>query len=342
MVKAKTTDEMLDAAIQGLDSPPARTRQGDAVAKQPDPRLFNRRHKLAELVSGDVVERTVRMVDPSTCRMWAHHNRRYAELNDTNCADLLEGIKAEGGQQFAAIVRELSDDPEHRYEVICGARRHWAISYLRAHNYPSFKFVVEVRELTDEEAFRLSDVENRDRTDISDYERAIDYLGALKRYYEGKQKAMAERLNVSESWLSKYLDLARLPKAIVEAYATHEDFRVKHGVTLKPFLRTKEQQARVMAGAEDLKKEQAVLRAAGHQPIAGPVVVARLKAAAAQPRKSRARVIGEYGTAKGQTFLTVKRAGGGKVMMELLPRIGASREEFLSACAKAFDAVVGD
>ena len=63
-------------------------------------------------------------------------------------------------------------------EVICGARRHWTITWLRANNYPRFRYLIEERELTDEEAFRLADIENRDREDISDYERAVDYVEA--------------------------------------------------------------------------------------------------------------------------------------------------------------------
>ena len=35
--------------------------------------------------------------------------------------------------------------------------------------------------MSDEEAFRLADIENREREDISDYERAIDYGDAIAR-----------------------------------------------------------------------------------------------------------------------------------------------------------------
>ena len=64
-----------------------------------------------------------------------------------------------------------------------------------------------MREIGDEEAFRLADLENRARDDLPDFERAKDYLRALSAYYEGRQKTMAERLKVSESWLTRYLDL---------------------------------------------------------------------------------------------------------------------------------------
>jgi ParB family chromosome partitioning protein len=151
--------------------------------------------------------------------MWAGHNRDYALLNEERCADLIESIKAQGRQEIPAIVRRLSGDDGFEFEVICGARRHWSISWLRSHNYPDFKFLVDVREMGDEEAFRLADIENRARDDLTDLERARDYLRALTAYYDGRQKTMAERLKVSESWLTRYLDLARLPDELTTAFA---------------------------------------------------------------------------------------------------------------------------
>ena len=141
--------------------------------------------------------------------------RDYAALNEATCADLIESFKAEGRQNFPAIVRRVESDSEHEWEVVCGARRHWTAGWMRAHHQPDFKFLVEPRELTDEEAFRLADLENRSRRDLSDYERAHDYARAVERYYGGSQQQMAERLEVSRSWLSRYLELARLPAEIV-------------------------------------------------------------------------------------------------------------------------------
>ena len=95
---------------------------------------------------------------------------------------------------------------------------------------------MEERELTDEEAFRLADIENRDREDISDYERARDYAQAVEHYYDGKQKRMAERLEISEGWLSRYLQLAKLPDEVVAAFASIRDLHEVHARTLKPLL----------------------------------------------------------------------------------------------------------
>lgn len=196
--------------------------------------LSDRKNTLSNLVNGGLEEKTLLWVDPKVCRMWEHHNRRYDLLNEQRCRDLIDGFKSQGKQEFPAIVRKV-EDAEHQYEVVCGARRHWTVSYLRENNYPHFKFLIEVRELSDEEAFRVSDVENRDRSDISDYERAVDYARAVKLFY-GSQKKMAERLEVSQAWLSRYLDLSKIPNDVVDLFSDVSFLTIERGRKLKPWL----------------------------------------------------------------------------------------------------------
>ena len=188
--------------------------------QKPGSRFLKRSTTIGENLAGGREEKVLHWVEPETCRMWERHNRDYALLTEDNCRDLIDGIRAQGRQEFPAIVRRIKGG-DHQYEVICGARRHFAVSWLRAHNYTQFKYLVEVRDLTDEEAFRLADIENRDRDDISDFERAKDYAQAIGLYYGGKQKAMAERLEVSEAWLSRYLALAKLPDRYREVLEMH-------------------------------------------------------------------------------------------------------------------------
>ena len=95
-------------------------------------------------------------------------------------------------------MRTVTDSPDYDYEVICGARRHWSVSFLKSVEHRQIKFLIEVRDLDDEAAFRLSDVENRARDDISDYERALDYRTAVEDFYNGVARRMAERMEVTE------------------------------------------------------------------------------------------------------------------------------------------------
>lgn len=244
--------------------------------------LAGRENRLAELAAGKVISRTHELVDPARCRMWSGHNREYAQLTEERCADLIESIKAQGRQEMPAIVRRVRDDPAYDFEVICGARRHWSVSWLRNHNYPEFRFLVDIRELSDEEAFRLADLENRAREDLSDLERARDYLRALDAYYEGRQKVMAERIKVTESWLSRYLDLARLPAELMVAFPNPHDLKIKHVLALKPLLKPEDRRQRVFAEAKRLSKQSG--EGASALPI--PDIIRALAAAGDAPKRS--------------------------------------------------------
>ncbi|MGY6633142.1 MAG: ParB/RepB/Spo0J family partition protein [Alkalilacustris sp.] len=266
---SKRHDAIFDDVLKGLDGE-------DAGADRAGARFLRRTNALAETANRE--EKTLHWVDPEDCVMWEGHNRAYGLLTEENCRDLIDSMRAQGRQEFPAIVRRRAGDGPP-YEVICGARRHFAVSWLRANTYPQFRYLVEVRDLTDEEAFRLADLENRDRADLSDLERARDYARALKLYYGGKQKAMASRLEVSEAWLSRYLALAKLPEAIVEAFPHPADLRELHARRLRPALADPAARARLLAEAEAIAAERRAGRGVG-----AAAVVARLNAAAAGPR----------------------------------------------------------
>jgi ParB family chromosome partitioning protein len=276
--------------------------------------LGARENRLAELTSGASITRVQELVDPARCQIWQGHNRDYAALNAANCADLIESFQAEGRQNFPAIVRRIAGDPEHSYEVICGARRHWVVSWMRTHGHPDFKFLVEPRDLSDEEAFRIADLENRSRRDISDYERARDYARAVERYYGGSQQRMAERLEVSKSWLSRYLELARLPQEVIAAFSSPHVIGISHCAVLAPLLRTPDHKDRIMAEAHRLSAEQAGLVSEGAPAIQPAVVMKRLVAARKEAVPSRkARNLREHivRSLDGVVVARGKRAGRG-------------------------------
>ncbi len=290
-------------------------------------RFLKRQNALSD--SGEREEKVLRWVDPASCVMWDRHNRAYDLLSAENCRDLIDSLKAQGQQEFPAIVRRLPAGQGADYEVICGARRHFAVSWLRANNYPQFRYLIEVRELSDEEAFRLADIENRDRADLSDYERARDYLQALDLYYGGKQKAMASRLEVSEAWLSRYLYLARLPRAVVDAWPQITEFKELHARTLRPMLQ--DAGDKVLAEAEAIAVEQAAARRGNGAFVAVPKVLARLKTAAYGTKPSSEDEVIETADETGG-LLVVRR--GRKIRLEFRQDISkkalqAAMDEFI-------------
>ena len=248
--------------------------------------LENRGNALSERSTGQLEDKIHRWVDPKVCKMWAHHNRRYDLLDQTRCQDLIDSFRAQGRQEFPAIVRKC-EDAEYQYEVIAGARRHWTVSWLNDNNYPEFKFLIEVRDLTDEQAFRLSDVENRDKLDISDYERAVDYKNALGLYYK-TQKEMAGRLEVSEGWLSRYLTLAELPSEGAAALGSIVDIKIQHGRDLKPLMKGRQQRLALTKAATDIQLLQRERERGDRKLLEGNQVVRLLKQAANAPAEKQA------------------------------------------------------
>ncbi|WP_341212793.1 ParB/RepB/Spo0J family partition protein [uncultured Limimaricola sp.] len=287
---SKKHDDIFNDVLKGLDEAEGapETKAPEEGTGRAQTRFLKRSTAMSEQVTGGRQEKVLRLVDPASCVMWAGHNRAYELLTPDNCADLIEGMKAQGQQEFPAIVRRLrpagqGDGPE--FEVICGARRHFSVSWLRANTYPQFRYLIEERELTDEEAFRLADIENRDREDISDFERARDYARAVEAYYGGRQNLMAERLQVSPGFLSRFLQLARLEPEIVAAFGSIRDIKEVHARQLRPLLAEPDLREAVLAEARVITQEGAAL--------AGPAVLSRLRAAGkpTTPRKSTDVVI---------------------------------------------------
>ena len=303
--------------------------------------LADRETRLSQLAGGNAVTRFQELVDPARCRVWEGHNRDYAALSEETCADLIESFKAEGRQNFAAIVRRVEGDPDHDWEIICGARRHWSVSWMRAHERPDFRFLIEPRELTDEEAFRLADLENRNRRDLSDYERARDYARAVERYYGGSQQQMAERLEVSKSWLSRYLELARLPAEVVAAFATPHAIGISHAAILAPLLRADDQRGRIIAEAGRLAGERAELVARGESPPSPAGILQRLTAAARTPTMARRAAGSKEHVVRSPEGAVVARgqsAGrGGGVMISFPAPAKHARPALVSAVEEILD-----
>ena len=273
---------------------------------------------------------------PNECRIWAFHNRRYDLLDEKSCSDLIEGFRESGRQELAGIVRRVTDDSGYEYEVIAGARRHWTCEHL------GWKYLAEIRDLTDEEAFILSDVENRTRSDISDYERAIDYRRALteilseKGQREGRSKSamtqaeFAKRLGKSEGWLSQFLYLASLPAEIVAAFPKITDIGLSHGRELKPLLDKPSSREKLVKEAQALLQDES--RSA--------VTVMKRLLAAGQDRKKMmqtSNVLGVFEGKEGKKAITVKRKGKRDLSIEL-NRLGVkSKEEAMELIQKALD-----
>ncbi|MBK5965277.1 hypothetical protein CCR95_14565 [Thiocystis minor] len=272
-------------------------------------------------------------IDPNQCRPWQFHDRDICGLNEESCADLLNGFKEAGRQITPGLVRPLRDDPQgFHYEVLVGVRRWWVCRHM------GWQFEAEIGNPDDGEAFLVSDVENRSRTDLSDWERAWKYRKALKEIYSAEgvasgratevltQEALAARLGQSATWLVRLLDLADLPPEVVAAFPATSEILVNHGRRLKVYLDEPAARARIITKANEI--------AAGSKKSA-KAVVAALELAGKLTPKGDGKRIGSYVGSKGVSAVSVLRKGRRDLRIDLTTSSVRDVEEALALVAQA-------
>jgi ParB family chromosome partitioning protein len=298
--------------------------------------LLGRESALARVASGEVKQVTQLLLDPARVKIWAGNARNQMRLTEETCRDLIDSIRAEGGQKVPAVVRHLKGDPDYDYELIAGTRRHFAISWLRANSYPDMKLLVQVADLDDEAAFRLADIENRARKDISDIERARNYADAVERHYGGRSARMAERLNLSKGWLSKMLKAATLPDAVVAAFANPQDLSLNPAYKLAVAYGESAARASAMtAEAERIAAQNAATSSMDGEVAPSAEVIKRLLGAStegdakAKPPAPKAVEPFEITNANGRLVCAVKSVTRQGVTVHLPVATGMSRHEIL-------------
>jgi ParB family chromosome partitioning protein len=223
--------------------------------------------------------RTAVSIRPGDCSVWDGNPRDVPRLTAENCRSLIDSIAREDGNRIPVLVRLNPPGSERPYELLVGSRRRFAIEWLNNNGRPEIRLNAAIVELSDEEAFRLADIENREREDITELDRARSYQNAVDRFYAGVQSRMAEALSLSNSQLSRLLALAQMPDEVVAAFATREELRVRHSEVLMPILRRPEPRERVIAAAKQICGEQYRLAAEGKRLIPAATVLLRLKQA---------------------------------------------------------------
>lgn len=256
------------------------------AAQSGSARSFTARRLEGFTEAARMVKRPTIRLKPSECSIWPGNARDYALLTEDRVRSLIDSIQAENGNRIPVVVRRTKN-AALEYELVIGTRRHWAISWLNANHYPDIELVAIIEDLDDEAAFRLADIENREREDISDLERGANYKAAVETYYEGVQARLADRVKLSKSMLSRYIGLTEIPQSIVSAFSSPMDLQVRHGDKLLPPLRTPALREKMELAAKDIAAEQSFRQSGDEEPISGGEVVARLIKATAASRSGR-------------------------------------------------------
>ncbi|MFC0204675.1 ParB/RepB/Spo0J family partition protein [Novosphingobium soli] len=243
--------------------------------------------RLAGMVQGAGRSRTAISIRPADCSVWDGNPRDVPGLSVESCRSLIESIAQEDGNRIPVLVRHNPPEAEQPYQLLVGSRRRFAVDWLNHNGRPEIRLNAMIVDLSDEEAFRLADIENRERQDITELDRARSYQAAVDRFYNGVQSRMAEALNLSNSQLSRLLALAQMPDEVVEAFATREELRVRHSEVLTPLLRRPEQRERLIFAARAIGQDQQRRAATGERMIPAAAVLTRLKQAAQEGTPAR-------------------------------------------------------
>lgn len=322
------TDSLDDNDGEAREKPTTAPSQRSSRPGQRNGYLADRERTMADQSAR--VYAVQRLVDPSECRVWSRHNRFYEYLSEERCQDLIDSIRTEGRQLQPAIVRELAEPTEEgiRFEIIAGARRHWAVSWLRRVEKLDIPYFVEVREMSDEQAFLLSDSENRDRQDLTDYERALDYKRALDEFYEGRVATLCQKLSLSRQHLYRLLFLADMPEVVIEALGGFLEINERMIRPLKPLLDDEGKRKEVIERAEAIAAEQRRARA-GEGVAVAPAAAMRHLLGKSEKTPETPNIAVTDGN--GNRLAWVTRQSGTGLAIQVNRRVVQSKEEMRHA-----------
>jgi len=150
-------------------------------------------------------DETIISVDPNKIKNWELHDRPESELG--NIEGLAQDFKAIG-QQLPCIVRKLTNEPEHEYELIAGERR-W-----RAAKLAKINLKIIIKDITDKEAALIQSIENESRKGLSDYAKGMQYHKLIENNVL-TQKDLIDRLGKTKQYISALLSFSKIPKDVI-------------------------------------------------------------------------------------------------------------------------------
>ncbi len=160
--------------------------------------------------------REVVQVSPFRCRVWGGNERLDESLSEESCRAELASVQ-QHGQLLPALGRRIAHDSAHDFEIICGARRLFVARHLNV------QLLLEIRDLTDREAAVALDIENRQRKDLSPYERGRSFSTWLRAGLFESQDELARVMKISPAQVSRLLKVAQLPAVLVNAFPSPVD-----------------------------------------------------------------------------------------------------------------------
>lgn len=159
-------------------------------------------------------------VATDACTVWVGNTRDIAGKPPASFEDLKASL-LQVGQTVPAIARVCAERPQE-LEIIAGACRLAAIRKINDGRLPTeqMPIIVELRDLTDEEAIKVVDAENRGRSGMSPIEKARFYARAIPVIY-ATESLLADALGLDKSTVNRTLAIVRLPPAVLNLIEDH-------------------------------------------------------------------------------------------------------------------------
>jgi len=174
-----------------------------------------------------------RKLDPAAIGRSKWANRDASAFLGTDWEKFKEEIGSAGGNVQPIMVRRIRV-PEGvgrsyppgvsstvSYEIVFGHRRHQACLEL------GLPVLAAVAEVDDRELFVQMERENRNRADLSAWEQGVMYANALDEGLYPSNRQLATSIGRDLSDVGRAISLARLPTAVIEAFARPVDLQFR-------------------------------------------------------------------------------------------------------------------
>ena len=189
-----------------------------------DERLALENKQLHEKLAEFDNARPTRMLKPELVKPSKWANRHEASFTGEDFKAIKLEIENSGGNVQPIKVRPIAGSDQ--YEIVFGHRRHRACLELE------IDVLAIVEELSDLQLFAEMDRENRQRKDLRPYEVGVMYARALDEGLFPSAKKMSEAIGVDLGQIGKALNLARLPKEVIDCFRSPLDLQYRWSAPL--------------------------------------------------------------------------------------------------------------
>jgi ParB family transcriptional regulator, chromosome partitioning protein len=168
----------------------------------------------------------VKKIDPERIVASAWKDRHEDSYSRPEFLAFIEEIRSTGGNVQPIKVRPVIGQAGAQFEIVFGHRRHMACKLC------GLPVLAMIAELDDQHLFADMERENRNRADLSAWERGRHYALALEKGLFASQRQLAAAIGVDNSLIGKAMTVAALPAEVVAAFATPLDIQYRWGVAL--------------------------------------------------------------------------------------------------------------